>query len=471
MRAQPPVAEQLERSTTLGTTSFEKATFLGIGVSKVDRADVIRFVTESAAARRKALVNNVNTHAMNIARRHARFAAILNDSDVVFCDGFGVKIVARLAGVHLGERMTPPEWIDGLFEACAAKGLSVFFLGDEERVATAFAAEVARRHPRLRIAGLHHGFFDVDGEENQCVVDRINASRADVIVTGMGMPRQELWAHDNLEVLDTGVVVAAGALFRVYAGLARRCPPLLSRHGLEWAWRLAHEPRRLFTRYVIGSAAFLLRVLYAVCLKRLLDLAIASVLFLVTLPVLLMCWVLVRLERSGPAIFVHERVGKDGRRFRMYKFRTLPTDFPAQARKPEAEALPLTPVGRFLRSTALDELPQLVNVIKGDMALVGPRPEMPFIADGYQGHERLRLTVKPGATGPWQVARLRGVVYGRAIHEDLSYDLDYLRRLGLLVDLKTLAETAGCMAAVTLQRSTETLSRLQPAREAGHQTT
>ena len=317
----------------------------------------------------------------------------------------------------------------------------------------------------MRIAGLHHGFFDVDGEENHRVVDLINASRADVILTGMGMPRQELWAHGNLQALEAGVIVAAGGLFRVYTGFLRRCPPLLSRHCLEWAWRLAHEPRRLFARYVIGNTAFLLRVLYAVFLKRLLDLVIASVLFLVTLPVLLTCWALVRLERRGPAIFVHERVGKDGRRFRMYKFRTLPAGFPAHAPKPEAEALPLTAVGRFLRSTALDELPQLVNVMKGDMALVGPRPEMPFIADGYRGLERLRLTVKPGATGPWQLARLRGGVNGHPIHEDLSYDLDYLRRPGPLVDLRILAETAGCMAAVTFRRSTEMLAGRRPARE------
>ncbi|MFI5166981.1 MAG: WecB/TagA/CpsF family glycosyltransferase [Thermoanaerobaculales bacterium] len=470
MRAlQPPTADQpAPVATQPAIADFEKAVFLGVGISRVDHLGLIRFVVESAATHRRALVNNVNVHAMNLARRDARFAAALNESDVVFCDGFGLKLAADWAGVRLGERMTPPDWIDALFEACARTRLSVFFLGDEERVVAAFAAEVARRHPRLRIAGWHHGFFDVEGEENRCVVESIKASRPDVIVTGMGMPRQELWAHDNLQALDGGVIVAAGGLFRMYTGLVRRCPPWLSRRGFEWAWRLAQEPRRLFARYTFENAAFLMRVIYAVWLKRVLDLVIASGLFVLALPVLVVCWALVRLESAGPAIFAHERVGKDGRRFRMYKFRTLPVGFPVYARKQQVKLSESTAVGRFLRRTALDELPQLINVIKGDMALVGPRPEMPFIADGYRDRERVRITVKPGATGPWQIARLRGAVDGRTIHEDLSYDLGYLRRVGPYLDLSILTETAVCMAALSLRSLTEPPRDLGSTREGRH---
>lgn len=458
-------AEQAPTAADEPPESIPRAVFLGVGISRVDRADVIRFVVENATARRRALVNNVNVHAMNLAHRNARFAAVLNESDVVFCDGFGVKLAAGLAGIRLGERMTPPDWIDELFEACVQRGLSLFFLGDEERVAAAFAAEVARRHPHLRIAGWHQGFFDVEGEENRRVLDLINASKPDVIVTGMGMPRQELWAHDNLQALDAGVVVAAGGLLRMYIGLVRRCPRWLSRHCLEWAWRLAQEPRRLFARYVLGNTCFLLRLIYAAWLKRVLDLVIASVLFLLALPVLSFCWALVRLEHGSLAIFAHERVGRNGSRFRMYKFRTLPKDFPPDAIKRQVRSSELTAIGRFLRTTALDELPQLINVIKGDMALVGPRPEMPFIVDSYGDRERMRITVTPGATGPWQIARLRGTVGGRKIHEDLWYDLDYLRRLGPAVDLGLLVQTATCMAIQSFRSLAEPLRDLGSARE------
>jgi exopolysaccharide biosynthesis WecB/TagA/CpsF family protein len=446
-----------------------KAPFLGVGISRVNRADVVRFVTEAAAARRRALINNVNVHAMNLARSCAGFARALNDSEIVFCDGAGVRLLAGLAGVRLGERMTPPDWIDDLFAECTRRGLSLFFLGDEERVVGAFAAEVARRHPGLEIAGWHHGFFDTQGAENRRVVELIRGSRADVIVTAMGMPRQELWAHANLPLLDAGVIIAAGALFKMYAGFQRRCPPWFARHGLEWTWRLAQEPRRLFMRYAFGNAAFLLRVAYCAWFKRILDLVIAAALFALALPALGVVWALLKLEGEGPAIFTHARVGKGGRRFLMYKFRTLPDGFPMYAPKKLAEAVNMTTLGRFLRRTALDELPQLVNVLKGDMALVGPRPEMPFIADRYDDHARLRLAVRPGATGPWQIARLRGEVDGRAIHEDLSYDLDYLRRSGPLVDLGILVRTAACMAALPFSKSPGLQLRLEIARESRDQ--
>jgi len=407
-------------------------------------------VLESAAAHRKAVIDNVNVHAMNLARTNARFAAALDESDVVFCDGYGVKVAADLAGFRLGERMTPPDWIDALFAASARQRLSLFFLGDEDWVVAAFAAEVARRHPGVRIAGWHHGFFDLEGEANRRVLEIINASAADVIVTGMGMPRQEIWAHDNVAALDRGVIIAAGGLFRMYLGLVRRCPPRLSRLCLEWAWRLAQEPRRLFARYAFGNTAFVARLIYAVWLKRVLDLVLACGLLVLALPVLAICWALVRVDQGGPAIFVHERAGRGGKRFRMYKFRTLPTTYPPYADKRHIPPSQLTPIARFMRSTALDELPQLVNVIKGDMAMVGPRPEMPAIADRYRGRERLRLAVPPGATGPCQVARLRGRVGGRPIHEGLSYDLEYVRRAGPLVDLAIVARTAVGMAALSL---------------------
>ena len=239
---------------------FERAVFLGVGISRVDRADVIRFVIESGKHRRKAVIDNVNVHAMNLARTNPRFAAALDEADVVFCDGYGVKVAAKLAGVHLGERMTPPDWIDTLFATCARERLSLFFLGDEEPVVAAVAAEVARRHRGARIAGWHHGFFDLEGEGNRRVLEMINAAAADIIVTGMGMPRQEIWAHDNVGALDRGVIIAAGGLFRMYLGLVRRCPRWLSRLCLEWAWRLAQEPRRLFARYARGNAAFLARI-------------------------------------------------------------------------------------------------------------------------------------------------------------------------------------------------------------------
>jgi exopolysaccharide biosynthesis WecB/TagA/CpsF family protein len=429
------------------TERIPKKTFLGIGISIASHADVIRFIMQTARSQSKALVNNVNVHAMNIAYRDARFADVLNDSDIVFCDGFGVKVLARLAGICLGERMTPREWIDELIEHCAQERLSLYFLGCEDEVVRAFADEVARRHPRAIIAGFHHGYFDTGGEESRSVITAINDSGADIVLVGMGMPRQEIWAHEALPELDRGIIVAVGALFKVYTGIEKPCPGWLSRCGFEWFWRLAHEPLRLGRRYLAGNVALLLRICYAAFIKRLLGFFLACLLLALCAPVLALFYMLIRLETRGSGLFRQERVGKEGKRIWIYKLRTLKPDFPPYASKRNVLPESTTRVGSFLRRTTIDELPQLINVIRGDMALVGPRPEMPFIADSYRGVETLRLSVNPGLTGPWQIAQLRGETNGREIHEDITYDLNYIRRMGFFLDTGILVQTAFYLAA------------------------
>jgi hypothetical protein len=131
-------------------------------------------------------------------------------------------------------------------------------------------------------------------------------------------------------------------------------------------------------------------------------------------------------------------VGEGGELFTVYKFRSLRHDSDPYARSTSVSDRRATRVGRFLRHTGLDEIPQLLNVLKGDMSLVGPRPEMPFIVEDYTELERVRLTVKPGITGVWQLSPDRE---GAAIHENIEYDLYYIRKRTLLVDLLILAET------------------------------
>ena len=157
--------------------------------------------------------------------------------------------------------------------------------------------------------------------------------------------------------------------------------------------------------------------------KRAIDLAIsAALLVLLVLPFALIS-ALVKATSPGPIMFRQDRVGKDGRLFSIFKFRTMYRDAPPYSYSPGAGDDPrVTPVGRFLRRTSLDELPQLVNVLIGQMSLVGPRPEMPFIVEQYTPLQRRRLSVKPGITGLWQLSADRRFL----IHENIEYDLYYL---------------------------------------------
>lgn len=174
--------------------------------------------------------------------------------------------------------------------------------------------------------------------------------------------------------------------------------------------------------------------------KRLFDLVVATTLLLPALIFLFPpIWMLLRMKSPGPVLFRHERVGRDGRRFVMYKFRTM---HPSVEPYEEAPMRPDDPrilgwVGRVLRRTSLDELPQLWNVIRGDMSMVGPRPEMPFIVDRYEKWQRHRLSVKPGITGLWQILGRKDL----PLHSNLEYDFYYIRNQSFLFDLSILLKT------------------------------
>ncbi len=179
------------------------------------------------------------------------------------------------------------------------------------------------------------------------------------------------------------------------------------------------------------------RLLYRIA-KRVLDVAIGLVLMVLVAPVWLLAALAIWLESGGPILFRQWRVGRHGRRFVMYKFRTLRQNADPYTPSTSVRDDRATRVGAILRATGLDEIPQLLNVLRGDMSLVGPRPEMPFLAAEYGKLELLRLDVKPGITGVWQLSPDRE---GAAIHENLEYDLYYLRNRGLLLDLLLLVET------------------------------
>ncbi len=183
-------------------------------------------------------------------------------------------------------------------------------------------------------------------------------------------------------------------------------------------------------------------------IKRGFDLGATLLLVLASWPLMAILAVAIRMDSAGPAIFKQQRVGENGRLFWMYKFRTMCED--ADARGPQLgfdadghaiykwpNDLRVTRVGRWLRRTSLDEMPQFFNVLRGDMSLVGPRPEMLFLVERYDAWQRQRLAVPPGLTGWWQVN-------GRSnlpMHLNTQFDLYYIRNYSLWLDVKILWKT------------------------------
>jgi exopolysaccharide biosynthesis polyprenyl glycosylphosphotransferase len=172
--------------------------------------------------------------------------------------------------------------------------------------------------------------------------------------------------------------------------------------------------------------------------KRLQDIGLTLLSAVVLAPVAGIVALSLRLVDGNPIFFFQERIGEGGRRFRMIKFRTMRLNAAIYAPTPQSPDDPrITPLGRWLRRTSLDEIPQLWNVLIGDMSLVGPRPEMPFIVERYNEAQRQRLNAKPGITGLWQISPDRSL----AIHENMDYDLYYIRNQSVLMDLAILVKT------------------------------
>lgn len=191
-------------------------------------------------------------------------------------------------------------------------------------------------------------------------------------------------------------------------------------------------------------AAEAARSLYGQVGKRTVDIAVSGLLLLLVAPILLLLMAAIRLSDAGPALYRQTRIGRDGVPFVMLKLRTMRGQGPdavdgdavhkwEQIRDDAGRRI--TGIGRILRALSIDELPQLVNVLRGDMSLVGPRPELPAIVASYEPWQHVRHHVRPGLTGPWQISPHRN----EAMVLHLEHDLDYVadvrlgRDLGLLV--------------------------------------
>lgn len=178
---------------------------------------------------------------------------------------------------------------------------------------------------------------------------------------------------------------------------------------------------------------------YEFLLKTGFDFLVSLILLLVLSPLFAVIAMMIRTDTPGPVFFRQTRIGRHGKPFTIYKFRTMHTDADPYAVNPTSGTdARITTTGRILRKTSLDELPQLINVLKGDMSLVGPRPEMEFIVRQYNEVHRERLKVKPGITGLWQLSGDRMV----AIHENMEYDLYYVKKWSFFLDIAILFKTA-----------------------------
>ncbi|HUS31595.1 MAG TPA: WecB/TagA/CpsF family glycosyltransferase [Kofleriaceae bacterium] len=233
---------------------------LGVRIDPVTWIELRERVVHAIRERRPTTLMYANVHVLNTAHEQPALADALATADVVYCDGEGVRVAARLAGSSLPERMTGADFIWDLARELATIRAKAYWVGGAGDVGADALAILAERNPGLQVAGAHHGFFEKEGRESDAVIDAINASGADIVFVGMGTPAQELWVARNRERIAAPVVWSIGATADFVAGVQPRGPAFLTQHGFEWLARLWSDPRRLFGRYVIGNPLFVARV-------------------------------------------------------------------------------------------------------------------------------------------------------------------------------------------------------------------
>jgi N-acetylglucosaminyldiphosphoundecaprenol N-acetyl-beta-D-mannosaminyltransferase len=191
----------------------------------------------------------------------------IDGAHLLTADGQAVVWAARLLGYQVPERVAGADLMEALLAHAATRGYSVFFLGAREEVVRACAARAIERHPTLRIAGHRNGYFARD--EERAVMQAIRAARPDILFLGFGTPAKEYFMHRHHRELGVPFVMGVGGTFDVYAGLVRRAPVWIQKLGLEWGFRLAQEPRRMWKRYLVGNSRFIALVAKDLVARRL----------------------------------------------------------------------------------------------------------------------------------------------------------------------------------------------------------
>ncbi len=431
----------------------------GLALVNTNLKTAARAIANRALRGRRSTIHFANAHCVNTLKTNPDYAKALDGADAILPDGSGMALAAKLAGRKIEENLNGTDLFPHICDEAAKHGLSLFLLGGAPGIAAAVSKNMRHNHVGLHITGAENGYFSKEDEDD--LIDRINNSNASILLVGLGVPLQELWVARNRQRLTVPVVMGVGGLFDYYSNRIPRAPLLLRKAGMEWTWRLMQEPRRLASRYLLGNIQFVARAVayawdarghaerYALASKRTLDLAIALNALILLGPLFAALCLLITMEDRGPVFFRQTRIGANGKPFRMWKFRSMTINAEERLHKLLAQTERdgvcfkmkhdprITAVGRWIRRLSLDELPQIFNVIRGEMSIVGPRPALPQEVITYDARARARLQGTPGLTCTWQVSGRADIPF----EQQVELDVEYLKGRSFFRDIMLIAKT------------------------------
>lgn len=230
---------------------------LGTRISAINLTEAAQAIEGWIRSREHRYVCVANVHSVMEAYRDPRLRQVMNGSGLTTPDGMPLVWLLKHAGYDRASRVYGPDLMLTVCERSVAIGLRHFFLGGAVGVAEEMADRLQVRFPGLQVAGtLSPPFRRLTGEEDEELVRSVNDARPDIVWVGLGAPKQELWMAEHRGSLLAPVLVGVGAAFDFHAGTVRQAPAVLQRAGLEWAYRLVKEPRRLWYRYLVYNPWF-----------------------------------------------------------------------------------------------------------------------------------------------------------------------------------------------------------------------
>ncbi|MEO9635818.1 MAG: WecB/TagA/CpsF family glycosyltransferase [Parasphingorhabdus sp.] len=449
------------RISELAISLYDRTTtsLFGLALVNGSLAQVATQIVDAAASGERNIIQFVNAHCVNVMRHNEQYGTALKSADVLLPDGSGLRLAGSLARTGAVSNLNGTDLFPHICEAAAKRNQSIFLLGGKPGIASAAAQNMRKTIPGLKFSGTRNGYLGDQTDEQ--IIAMINKSGASILMVGMGVPIQENWIEKHRSQITIPVIMGVGGLFDYYSNNIPRAPKIVREMGMEWSWRLAMEPRRLAKRYLWGNISFVSHAVahafvvrgyaqrYAAASKRTLDLAIALLALVLLGPLAAAICLLITMEDRGSPFFRQTRIGTNGKPFKIWKFRSMYRD--AEARKGqlsdqnERDSIcfkmkkdpRVTRVGKLIRRLSLDELPQILNILSGEMSVVGPRPALPNEVLSYAEKERGRLCGKPGLTCTWQVSGRADIPFNKQV----DMDLDYLTNRSMMKDLKLITQT------------------------------
>lgn len=239
---------------------------MGVEIDRLDLEQTVARIEEIITAGVPS--QHIAVSATNVVALHEdpRLFEIARTCALVGVDGQGVVWASRLLGDPLPERVMALDLMERLLEVAEEKGYSIYILGATQEVLEGAVANIRGRHPRLTVAGYRNGYYGPEDDDE--IVAAIRESEADMLFAAMPSPKKEYWLAQHREALGVPFMMGVGGGVDVIAGRTRRAPRFIQRSGFEWVFRMVQEPRRLFKRFMVGNAKFVLMFLKEIVARR-----------------------------------------------------------------------------------------------------------------------------------------------------------------------------------------------------------